>query len=119
VPVINGRQFLPDEPRHRLNDVALMHHRDRFGSDAKVHFAADQPARNRVRVGPHVDRAAARNTHALDDVVGVKPLVWQPVQMSNIFKKLLPTVVVGALHKFFDERNVLVAAGKITTATQH
>ena len=68
-PIIDRRQLLADQSRHRLNQVSVMSHSDLFSTDAKVDELIDQPAGNRVRVGSHTDRAAAGNSHALDDVV--------------------------------------------------
>lgn len=95
-----------------------MSHRDLFGPDAKVDELIDQPAGNRVRVGSHADRAAAGNSHALDDVVRVERLVRKSIQVREIIKKLLPPVVVGSLDELFHEGDVLFTAVEISTATQ-
>ena len=36
VPIIDGRLVLADNSRHRLNQMAMMSHRDLFGTDAKI-----------------------------------------------------------------------------------
>jgi len=95
-----------------------MSHRDLFGPDAKVDELADQPTGNRVRVGSHVDRAAARDSHALDDVVCVEPFIRQSIQMSQIIQEVLPPVVIGPLHQVFREGHVFFAAVKTSTPTQ-
>tara|TARA_Y100000385_G_C13052534_1_gene620465 strand:- start:301 stop:660 length:360 start_codon:yes stop_codon:yes gene_type:complete len=118
VTIIDRRQILSDQSRHGLNEVSVMSHRDLFGSDAKVNLTADQPTGNRVRVGPHVDRAAARDSHALDDVICVEPFIGQSIQMSQIIKVVLPPVVIGPFHQVFHEINVFFAAVKTPTATQ-
>ena len=61
-----------------------MSRRDLFGTDAKVDELPDQSTGNRVRVGSHGDRAAARDSHTLDDVVRVEPFIRQSIQMSQI-----------------------------------
>ena len=86
VTIIDRRQILADQSRHGLNEVSVMSHRDLFGPDAKVDELADQSTGNRVRVGSYVDRAAARDSHALDDVVCVEPFIGQSIQMSQIIK---------------------------------
>ena len=116
--IIDRRQVLADQSRHDLNNVSVMSHRDLFGPGAQVHELADQPTGNRIRVGSHVDRAAARDPHALDDVVRVEPFVRQPIQMSQIIKEVLPPVVIGPLHQVFHEGHVFFAAVKTSTATQ-
>ena len=116
--IIDRRQVLADQSRHDLNNVSVMSHRDLFGPGAQVHELADQPTGNRIRVGSHVDRAAARDPHALDDVVRVEPFVRQPIQMSQIIKEVLPPVVIGPLHQVFHEGHVFFAAVKTPTATQ-
>jgi hypothetical protein len=118
VSIIDRCQLLADQPRHRLNQVSVMSHRDLFGTDAKVDELVDQPTGNRVCVGSHVDRAAARNSHALDDVVSVKRLVRQSIQVRKIIKELLPPVVVGSFDEVFHEGDVLLAALKVPAVTQ-
>jgi hypothetical protein len=110
--------MLPDQSRHGLNEVSVMSRCDLFGTDAKVDELPDQPTGNRVRVGSHGDRAAARDSHTLDDVVRVEPFIRQSIQMSQIIKEVLPSVVIGPLHQVFHEGNVFFAAVKTSTATQ-
>ena len=118
VTIIDRRQILADQSRHGLNEVSVMSHRDLFGPDAKVDELADQSTGNRVRVGSYVDRAAARDSHALDDVVCVEPFIGQSIQMSQIIKEVLPPVVIGTFHQVFHEGHVFFAAVKTSTATQ-
>jgi hypothetical protein len=114
--IIDGRQVLPDQPRHGLNVMSLMSHRDLFGTDPQVDLLTDQSTGNRIGIGPHVNRAAARDAHAFDDVVGVEPFVRQPVQTCEILQKRLPPVVIGTPHQVFHEVNVLFATFKTATA---
>ena len=118
VSIVDGRQLLADEPRHGLNEVPLMSHRDVFRTDTQVDELADQSARHRIRVGSHVDGAAANDSHTRDDVVGVEPFIRQSIQMRQIVQKLLPPIVIGPLHQVFHEGDVLFATGKLSTATQ-
>lgn len=118
VSIIDGRQVLADQPRHGLNEVSLMRHYDLFGTDPQVDELADQSAGNRIGIGSHIDRTAARDSHTFDDVVGVEPFVRQPVQMCEILKKRLPPVVIGTPHQVFHEVNVLFTALEVSTATQ-
>lgn len=118
VAIIDGCQLLADQPRHRLNEVSEVSHRDLFSSDAKVDELIDQPTGNRVRVGAHVDRAAAGNSHALDDVVRVKRLVRQSIQVRKIIKELLPPIVVDSFDEIFHEGDVLFTAVETPTPTQ-
>lgn len=91
---------------------------DLFGPDAKVDKLTDQPTGNRVRVSSHVDRAAARDAHALDDIVRVKLLVRKSIQVRKIIKELLPPVAVGSFDEVFHEGDVLLATLKVPIATQ-
>ncbi|MFT5095852.1 MAG: hypothetical protein ACI93T_004711, partial [Porticoccaceae bacterium] len=116
--IIDRCQFLADQSRHGLDKVSVMSHRDLFGRDAKVHELANQPTGNRVRVGSHVDRAAARDSHTLDDVVRVEPFIGQSIQMSQIIQEVLPPVVIGPLHQVFHEGHVFFTAVKTPTPTQ-
>ena len=49
------------------------------------------------------------------DIVRAEPFVRKSVQMSEIIKELLSPIVVGPLHQFFHEGDVLFAAGKVPT----
>lgn len=118
VSIIDGCQLLPNESRHRLNDVTAMSHRDLFGADAKVDELTDQPTGDRVRVGSHADRAAAGNSHALDDVICVERLIRQSIQVRELIKVLLPPIIVSSFDEIFHEGNVLFTTFEIPTATQ-
>jgi hypothetical protein len=118
VTIVDGSQLLADQARHGLNEVSVMSHRDLFRPDAKIDELSDQPTGDRVRVGSHGDRAAATDSHALDDVVCVEPFIRQSIQMREIIKEPPPPVVIGPLHQVFHERNVFSAAVEAPTATQ-
>ena len=119
VAIVNGRLILADDSRHRLDQMAMMSHRDLFGSDAKIDKLAYQPTWHRVRVGPHIDRAAATDANPLDDVVGVEHRVWQRPQMGGVIEKLLSTIRVGSFDQIFHEVDVGFASIKVATAAQH
>jgi len=119
VSVVNGRLILADDPRHRLDQMAMMSHRDLFGTDAKIDKLADQSTWHRVRVGPHIDRAAAADTNPLDDVVGVEHHVGQRPEMGGVIEKLLSTIRVGSFDQIFHEGDVGFASVKVATAAQH
>jgi hypothetical protein len=46
VAIVNGRLILADDSRHRLDQMAMMSHRDLFGTDAKINKLADQSTRH-------------------------------------------------------------------------
>lgn len=119
VSVVNGRLILADDSRHRLNQMTMMSHRDLFGSDAKINKLANQSTWHRVRVGPHIDRAAATHANPLDDVVGVEHRVGQRPEMGGVIEKLLSTIRVGSFDQIFHEGNILFACIKVATAAQH
>lgn len=119
VAIIDGRLVLADNSRHRLNQMTMMRHSNLFGTDAKIDELTDQPTRYRIRVGPHVDRTAAADTNALDDVVGVEHGVGQSLEMSKVIKKLLSTIVVRSFDQIFHECDVGFASFKVATAAQH
>lgn len=119
VSVVNGRLILADDPRHRLDQMAMMSHRDLFGTDAKIDKLADQSTRHRIRVGPHIDRAAATDANPFDDVVGVEHVVGQWPEMGRVIEKLLSTICVGSFDQIFHEGNVGFTSLKVTTAAQH
>ena len=81
--IINRRLILANDPRHRLNQVTVMSHRDLLSTDAKIDQIADQPTRHRVGVGPHIDRAAATDANSLDNVVRVEPVVWKSIWIPS------------------------------------
>jgi hypothetical protein len=118
VPIVDVCQIFADQPRHRLNVIAMMSDDDLFGTDSQIDEIADQPTGNGIRVGSHPNRAAATDTHARDDVVRVEPFVGQSLQMSQILEERFPSIVVGTFHQCFHKRNVLFATGKVSTAAK-
>ena len=98
--------------------MAVMSHRDLFRTDAKIDELTDQPTRHRVRIGARVDRAAATDAEALDNVVGVEPVVRQSIQMSQVVQKLLSPIVVGSFDQLLDEGDVGISSFKVATAAQ-
>jgi hypothetical protein len=119
VTIINRHQFLSDQSRHGLNDVALMRHDDFFGGDSQINVLTDQPTGNRIRIGPHLNRAALADANLREEIVRVEPFERQRFQMSLLFCKSCRAMSVGAGHDFFDEADVLGAAGKVTTSAKH
>ena len=119
VTIIDGRLVLADNSRHRLNQMALVRYSNLFGTDAKVDALTDQPTRYRIRVGTHLDCAAAPDASVLDDVVGVEHCVGQSLQMSKVIKKLLSTIGVGSFDQIFHEGDISFSSFKVATAAQH
>lgn len=119
VAIINGRLVLADNARHRLNQMTMMSHRNLFSTDAKIDELTNQATRYRIGVGAHVDRAAATDANALDDVVRVEHCVGQSLQMSKVIKKLPATILVGSFDQIFHEGDIRFASIKIPTAAQH
>lgn len=118
MPIIDGRLVLADNSRHCLNQMAMMSHRDLFSTDAQIDELTNQPTRHGVRIGAHVDRAAATDANALDDVIGVEPLVRQSIQMCKILEELFSAVVVGSFDQLLDEGDVRFTSFKSPTAAQ-
>ena len=119
VAIIDGRLVLADNSRHRLDQMTMMRHSNLFGTDAKIDELTDQPTRYRIRVGTHIDCAAATDASVLDDVVGVEHCIGQSLQMSKVIKKLLSTIVVGSFDQIFHEGDVGCSSFKVATAAQH
>ena len=119
VAIIDGRLVLADNSRYRLNQMTMMRHSNLFGTDAKIDELTDQPTRYGIRVGSHIDCAAATDASVLDDVVGVEHCVWQSLQMSKVIKKLLSTIGVGSFDQIFHEGDVGFSSFKVATAAQH
>ncbi len=118
VTIIDRHQFLADKSRHGLNDVPLMRHDDFFGCDSQINLLTDQPTGNRIRICPHVNRAAFADANLRDDIVRVEPFERQRFQLSLLFCEPCRAVPVGAGHDSFDEADVLGAAGKVTTSAK-
>lgn len=119
VAIIDGRLVLADDSRHRLDQMTMMRHSNLFGTDAKIDELTDQPTRYRIRVGTHIDCAAATDASVLYDVVGVEHGVGQSLQMSKVIQKLLSTIVVGSFNQIFHEGDVGFSSFKVATAAQH
>ena len=77
VTIIDGHQFLADKSRHGLNDVPLMRHDDFFRCDSKINVLTDQPTGNRIRIGPHLNRAALADANLREHIVRVEPFERQ------------------------------------------
>jgi len=95
VAVVNRKAFLAKQTRHRLHKVVLISHQNRFGLDAHIDFPTDQPAGNRVSISAHLNRAAAVNAHAAEQICDVEPIVWQAFQNGLLFGKALLAMSVG------------------------
>lgn len=118
VPIIDRGQMLTNQSRHDLNDVTVVRHRDLFGTDPQINQLTDQSAGNRVGVGSHADRAAARDPHTFDDVVGIETLLRQSVQMCQVLEKHFSSVIISPFDQFFDEGDILFTTLKMATAPQ-
>jgi hypothetical protein len=116
--IVDGLSVLAKQSFHRLHVVVLMSHDDLLGSNPHIDFRTDQPTRNRVRVGTHLDRTARANTESTQHIVRIEPLVRQPRQSRLFFMETFATIGVGTCDDLFDEHHVLIAAGKVTTASQ-
>jgi hypothetical protein len=119
VAIVDRRLILADDSRHRLDQMAMMSHRDLFGTDAKINKLADQSTWHGVRVGPHTNRAAATDANPLEDVVRVEPCVGQWPEVGGVIEKLLSTICVGSIDQIFHEVDVGFASLKVATAAQH
>lgn len=97
----------------------MMRHSNLFSTDAKIDELTDQPTWYRIRVGTHIDCAAATDASVLDDVVGVELCVWQSLQMSKVIKKLLSAVRVGFFDQIFHKGDIRFSSFKVATAAQH
>lgn len=84
-----------EDPHRAIEDDDIVRHSNLFGTDAKIDELTVQPNRYRIRVGSHIDCAAATDASVLDDVVGVEHCVGQSRQMSKVIKKHLSAVHVG------------------------
>ena len=118
VPIVDGRLLLAGQPWHRLNDVALMRHRDEFGANPHIDLTLYQATGNRIRVGSHFDRAAEVDGYVLLNIVRVESFGRQRNQVSHVVRKLLLSIDVGSLHNVFHECNVLFTRLEVPTAAQ-
>jgi hypothetical protein len=118
MPIVDRLSVLPNQPRHGLHVVALMHHDDLLGSNPHIDLRIDQPTRNRVGVGAHLDRAARANAEATQHIVRVEPIVGQLVQRHLLFAETFAAIGVGLCDDLFNEGQVVIAADEVAAATQ-
>lgn len=118
VAIIDRRLLLANQSRHGLNQTPLVRHRDLFGTHPHIHRLTDQSAGNGIRVGADLNRAAAADAHAVQMIVRVEAFLRQPLQTRLFFEEPLRAMGVGAGDDLFHEAHILVAAGKVATATQ-
>lgn len=118
VTIINRHQFLTRQSRHRLNEVALVSHRDLLGPDPDIHLLSNQPAGNRIRVGPHLNGAAFADAQARQLVVGLHPFGRQCMETGLLFEETLLPIRIGPADQVFNKLHVVLTAGEVPTATQ-
>ncbi len=118
VAIIDRRLVFSDQSRHDLDDMLLMSHSDLFGRHTHVDRLTNQPTGDRIRIGSHLNRAAFADSHAVQHVVGIEAFVRQSAQARLIFGEPLLPIGVGSGNDLFHETHVLLAAGKLTTATK-
>jgi hypothetical protein len=118
VSVVDARGLLANKTLHRLNQSALMGHRDGFSGDSHVDFGSNQPTGNGVRVGTNVDRRALADANSLLRVVGVEPCCRQTAQHQSLFVKPFGSTRVGMIDRLLHEGHVVVSAGEVATAAK-
>ena len=116
--VINRKAFLAKETRHRLHKVILISHQNRFSLDSHVNFPTDQPAGDRVSVGAYLNRAAAVDAHAVEQICDVQPVVGKTLKDRLFLGKTILSMSVGLGDNRFDEAHVVFAGGEGAAATQ-
>lgn len=118
VAIIDRRLVFSDQSRHDLDDISLMRHSDLFSGHTHINQLSDQPTGDRIRIGSHLNRAAFADSHAVQHVVGIEAFVRQSAQARLFFGEPLLPIGVGSGNDLFHETHVLLAAGKLTTATK-
>lgn len=116
--VINRRQILTHQTRHRLNHMTAVSHRDRLGADPQVDHFANQTTGHRVCIGSHHDRAAGRHSNALHDVVRIESRIRESSQISRLFQVIFATTRVGFRHQVFDKSDIVFATIEVSTAAK-
>ncbi|MEO8496373.1 MAG: hypothetical protein ABI614_15000 [Planctomycetota bacterium] len=96
MPIVDRLSVFPNQPRHGLHVVVLMAHDDLLGSNPHIDFRIDQPTRNRVGVGAHLDRAARANATATQQQPLLDPVLDVSVSRFDI-ALLVGTACVSSL----------------------
>jgi hypothetical protein len=95
VPIVDIGPARAHEPRHLLNEYALVRDGDFLRSDLDIHGPANQSAGDRVHVLSDRDRTALGDAQPFEPLVGIKPMVGQLLQGHLFLKKLGLTMQVG------------------------
>jgi hypothetical protein len=118
VPIVDHGPARAHEPRHLLNEHALVRDGDFLRSDLDIHGPANQSAGDRVHVLSDRDGAALGHAQPFEPLVGIEPMVGQSAQGHLFLKKLRLTMQVGLGDHLLHKHLVLVAAGKVPAAPQ-
>jgi len=118
VPVVHALLVPAAQTWLPLDQLLGVPHLDLLGIQADLDFLADQPAGHRVTVPLDVNQAAL--VHATTSPLACfQPSCRQRTQHRQLFGQPLPAPGVQLLRQPAQETLILLAARKITAATQH
>ena len=86
-----------------------MRHLDVFRRYSQINWLSDQPARDRIRVVPPLNRAACADTNPGHPVIRVEAFIEQRSQRSLLFRESGRTIPIRWNHDLVHESDVFVA----------
>jgi len=118
VPVVDPVLAAATQPRHLLHPRLRVPHLHVLGVQAHLDPLADQPARHRVRVLVHANRAPRRHRHR-HPTRGLEPAPRQRTQVLHLLGQLHTPVRVPLLEQLAEERLVAPPAREVPAGAEH
>lgn len=118
VTIIDRRQALADQTRHRLNQMTMMRNGNRFRGDPQIHQFSNETAGNGVGIRANRDGAAAAHPDAPNDIVCVQTLIGERLQVGLVVEVVFPAIAVGPFHKGLHKCHIVLAAVEVPASPQ-
>lgn len=117
VPIVDRRLLATAQTRQRVHELrAEIQFQLRF-AQRYLQRLPDQAAVDRIRVGPHLDRAAARD-RGRELHGSVEARGWQRTQTRQFLVARRPSREIATLAHALQEQVVLLPRGEVATAAQ-
>ena len=116
--IIDGVLVAAGQARHPLNCAAGVPDLDEVRVDHHVHFVADQPAMNRIRVAFDLNRAAAADLDSSHSMNVIEPARRQIRQRLLFRDELVAARCVTLAGQSLEKLLVIISAGEVLAATQ-
>lgn len=118
MPIVDQTFFAPDQTRHPLHFLSRIPDDDLIHFNQAVHFPADQPTGNRIRILLHPDDAAATDTNAGTEGSVVKLFQGEFMQVLLFQKEFVSAMTVAPFNHLTQKLAIGVGGIKVATSSQ-